>query len=352
MAFQRGPESAETVGIAFWRRSAMPTTNAISAAPLAGRVAIVTGSTSGIGLGVARALAAAGADVVINGLGDPVAIAATCLELEAFGTRIAYDGANLLNGLVGDDDLFGRDGDDELFGDVGIDWLQGDEGNDKLRGGGDPDVLLGGEGNDLLIGGNGADLIAGDEGADTVRWEVGDTGVDELLDFSVEEDLLSFQDGFFAWQPTNFSELASLLFADSDADGDAVLFAHTATGWHDIAVFTGVTEADLDAAIADGSLFHVERGTLADDAPDGYASPTRDDEVVLNGRYHQNNLKQIGLAVHADEPIDQLRGAEGGGPEGAWRTGTAFDDAPAGRVYVATDQGVFVPMSPTDQLFF
>ena len=39
--------------------------------PLAGRVAIVTGSTSGIGLGIARALAESGADVVINGLGEP-----------------------------------------------------------------------------------------------------------------------------------------------------------------------------------------------------------------------------------------------------------------------------------------
>ena len=37
--------------------------------PLTGRVAVVTGSTSGIGLGIARAFAAAGADVVINGLG-------------------------------------------------------------------------------------------------------------------------------------------------------------------------------------------------------------------------------------------------------------------------------------------
>ncbi|MGL4543084.1 MAG: SDR family NAD(P)-dependent oxidoreductase, partial [Polymorphobacter sp.] len=74
----------------------MSMTNATSAAPLERRVAIVTGSTSGIGLGVARALAAAGADVVINGLGDPVAIAATCLELEEAGTRITYDDANLL----------------------------------------------------------------------------------------------------------------------------------------------------------------------------------------------------------------------------------------------------------------
>ncbi len=36
---------------------------------LAGKAAIVTGSTSGIGLGIARAFAAAGMDVMLNGLG-------------------------------------------------------------------------------------------------------------------------------------------------------------------------------------------------------------------------------------------------------------------------------------------
>jgi NAD(P)-dependent dehydrogenase (short-subunit alcohol dehydrogenase family) len=41
---------------------------------LKGKVAIVTGSTSGIGLGIARALAAEGADVLINGFGDAALI--------------------------------------------------------------------------------------------------------------------------------------------------------------------------------------------------------------------------------------------------------------------------------------
>lgn len=64
---------------------------------LAGRVAIVTGSTSGIGLGIARALAAAGADIVINGLGDTAQIETVRSELaDAHGVRVDYDGANLL----------------------------------------------------------------------------------------------------------------------------------------------------------------------------------------------------------------------------------------------------------------
>ena len=42
--------------------------------PLEGRAAIVTGSTSGIGLGIARALAEAGAAVMLNGFGDRIEI--------------------------------------------------------------------------------------------------------------------------------------------------------------------------------------------------------------------------------------------------------------------------------------
>ena len=68
-----------------------------AARPLAGRVAVVTGSTSGIGLGIARALAEAGAHLVINGFGEPQAIDATCAALALFGGRIVYDGANLID---------------------------------------------------------------------------------------------------------------------------------------------------------------------------------------------------------------------------------------------------------------
>jgi 3-hydroxybutyrate dehydrogenase len=50
---------------------------------LQGKVALVTGSTSGIGLAIAKALAAEGAKLMINGFGDPAEIERECQELGA-----------------------------------------------------------------------------------------------------------------------------------------------------------------------------------------------------------------------------------------------------------------------------
>jgi hypothetical protein len=68
----------------------------MAARPLTGRVALVTGSTSGIGLAVLEKLASEGADVVMNGFGDPTAIEAIRTGLEVrYSVRVRYDGADM-----------------------------------------------------------------------------------------------------------------------------------------------------------------------------------------------------------------------------------------------------------------
>ena len=63
---------------------------------LDGKTAVVTGSTSGIGLGIAEALAAEGAQIVLNGFGDPREIEATRERLaDRFGVRVVYSDADL-----------------------------------------------------------------------------------------------------------------------------------------------------------------------------------------------------------------------------------------------------------------
>jgi len=63
---------------------------------LKGKTALVTGSTSGIGLGYARALAAEGANVVINGFGDATAIEKERAGIEKdFGVKAGYSPADM-----------------------------------------------------------------------------------------------------------------------------------------------------------------------------------------------------------------------------------------------------------------
>src|SRR5262245_8995561 len=71
-------------------------TQGTAARPLAGKVSLVTGSTSGIGLGIARALAEAGSAVVLNGLGVGTEITKTREQITAdFGVKVGYSSADM-----------------------------------------------------------------------------------------------------------------------------------------------------------------------------------------------------------------------------------------------------------------
>ena len=95
---------------------------------LKGKTALVTGSTSGIGLGIARTFAAQGANIVLNGFGDPKEIEALRRSIESeHGVKALYDGADLAKPLeietMMERTLAAFDGVDVLVNNAGIQYV-------------------------------------------------------------------------------------------------------------------------------------------------------------------------------------------------------------------------------------
>jgi len=69
---------------------------------LAGKVSLITGSTSGNGLGIAQALAAAGSGVVLNGFGKPEEVAVVQAKIASdFQVRVSYSPADMSKPAAG-----------------------------------------------------------------------------------------------------------------------------------------------------------------------------------------------------------------------------------------------------------
>ncbi|MEO0412677.1 MAG: 3-hydroxybutyrate dehydrogenase [Pseudomonadota bacterium] len=95
---------------------------------LRGKSAVITGSTSGIGLGIAQAFASAGINVAMNGFGDADEIESNRAEMEGAGVKAIYNGADMtkpkeIKGLIAEaEDTFGAV--DILINNAGIQYVE------------------------------------------------------------------------------------------------------------------------------------------------------------------------------------------------------------------------------------
>ena len=99
-------------------------------------------------------------------------------------------GQDTLNGGPNNDTLNGGPNNDTLNGEGDNDTLNGGIGNDILNGGKGIDKLIGGDNDDVLIGGANQDKLTGGKGFDRFRFNSPSEGVDSILDFNSQEDMV------------------------------------------------------------------------------------------------------------------------------------------------------------------
>lgn len=175
-------------------------------------------------------------------------------------------GANTIDGLGGDDSLYGIDGNDLLIGGAGADRLAGGNGADSLLGNDGADDLKGEAGNDWIDAGSNADVATGGGGNDSI---IGGTGHDALNGNSGDDHLLggAGNDRLYGANSTNSLGVDIL----DGGSGDDKLYADAGDivdggSGYDFLVARGPSglDADLNAMSVEKAL-----GSPHDDILDG-----------------------------------------------------------------------------------
>ncbi|WP_137181617.1 calcium-binding protein [Roseomonas sp. AR75] len=193
---------------------------------------------------------------IVTGAGSDVLFGSTAHNrIESGGGHDYVDAGS------GNDVVYSGSGADTVHGGSGHDTIHGDnatggQGSDRLFGDAGNDVIVTGGGNNTVRGGQGADQVVLGSGQDTLRWEVGDIGLDEIHGFELGKDRIGFADAFFGANlgPGDTAEDVLLVF-NAPGVGSLLMAQSASNGWTAVARFHDVSEADLEAAIANGSLF-------------------------------------------------------------------------------------------------
>jgi len=107
-------------------------------------------------------------NISVQGYSGSVLGSATLTGNALNNSIVAHNNVETINGLDGNDRLFGKGGDDTLNGGNGNDYLDGGTGNDILQGGAGNDTLQGRSGHDTMSGGTGDDVYYVDDPSEQV----------------------------------------------------------------------------------------------------------------------------------------------------------------------------------------
>ncbi|WP_268995438.1 M10 family metallopeptidase C-terminal domain-containing protein [Microvirga roseola] len=102
----------------------------------------------------------------------------------------------------------GTSGGDRIYGDSSVNFLDGLRGNDSLWGRGGQDAIYGGYGNDKIYGESGSDVLGGGRGRDTLTGgsgkdffvfesKVSKSEIDTITDFSTKDDTIALDKSYF-----------------------------------------------------------------------------------------------------------------------------------------------------------